>query len=80
MATQTILKRQANFLLSEGTLELLKKYVPSKKQSEFVEEMVVRELKKRAFLKVLKKTTGGWKNHKEDTHAFIRSLRYSKRI
>ncbi len=80
MSTQATQKRQANFVLKLETIQLLKMHVPNKKQSEFVEEVIIRELKKRNFLKILKKKTGGWKNHKEDTDKFIRSLRNSKRI
>jgi hypothetical protein len=73
-------KRQANFLISVQTLTLLKQQVPPRKQSEFVEKTLAKELKKNAFLKVMKKVKGTWKNHEEDTYKFIRSLRESKRI
>lgn len=73
-------KRQANFLFTVQTIDLLKIQVPPRKLSEFVEQAVVKELKKNQFLKALKASKGAWKNHKEDTETFIRSLRESKRI
>ncbi len=77
---QTSTKRQANFLLSIQTLALLKKQVPNRQQSEFVEETLAKALKKNAFKAAVKKSFGAWKNHTEDTEKFIRSLRESKRI
>ncbi len=73
-------KHQANFLLKIETIRLLKQYVPNKKQSAFVEELITRELKKQNFLTALKKAKGSWKNHRENSESFIRSLRESKRI
>jgi len=77
---ETTKKRQANFLITIETLHLLKDHVPARKQSEFVEQTLVKELKKKAFLKAIRTSKGAWKNHKEDTEQFIRSLRASKRI
>lgn len=77
---KTLKKRQANFLITVQTLDLLKKQVPNRKQSEFVEETLIKALKKNAFLKAIKTSKGAWKNHEEDTEQFIRSLRSSKRI
>jgi hypothetical protein len=73
-------KRQANFLITIQTLHLLKKQVPNKKQSEFVEEILFKALKKNAFRKAIRSSMRAWKNHKEDTEKFIRSLRENKRI
>mgnify|MGYP001604541546 CR=1 FL=1 len=73
-------KLQANFLLSSNTIELLKSHVPNKKRSEFIEDIIIKELKKRNFLKVLKKSNGAWKKRDLDSESFIRSLRSSKRI
>ena len=73
-------KRQANFLITVQTLKLLKDKVPNRKQSEFVEQAVVKELKKSQFLEAIQTSRGAWKNHTEDTEKFIRSMRASKRI
>lgn len=77
---ETAKKRQANFLFTINTIHLLKDHIPNKKQSEFVEGAVLKELRKKAFLKAIKKSAGAWSKHKEDTRTFIRSLRASKRI
>lgn len=73
-------KRQANFLITLPTLDLLKEQVPNRKQSEFVEETLLKALKKNAFKKALRTSFGAWKNHTEDTEAFIRSSRESNRV
>ncbi|OGJ46288.1 hypothetical protein A3J23_02270 [Candidatus Peregrinibacteria bacterium RIFCSPLOWO2_02_FULL_48_14] len=73
-------KRQANFLITVQTLNLLKKQVPNKKQSEFVEQTLVKALKKNAFRDAVKNSFGAWKNHTENTEKYIRSLRESNRI
>lgn len=73
-------KRQANFLLTIETIHLLKDHIPARKQSEFVEQTLVKELKKKSFLKAIKSSKGAWNAHTEDTELFIRSLRASKRI
>ena len=81
MTTQELVKkRQTNFLLTIETIHLLKDHIPARKQSEFVEQTLIKELKKKAFLKAIKSSKGAWKDHKEDTEQFIRSLRTSKRI
>lgn len=80
MTMQISQKRQTNFVLKLDTIQMLKQYIPNKKQSEFVEEAIVKELSKRNFLSVMKKTKGSWSGHKENSDKFIRSLRESKRI
>lgn len=80
--TKTSQKRQANFFISSNILENLKEQVPPRKQSEFVEQAIEKELKHRQFLEALEKCAGAWKDedHPEDTGKFIRALRESQRI
>ncbi len=73
-------KRQANFLISIQTMDLLKKQVPNRKQSEFVEQTLVKALKKNAFREAMKTSFGAWSKHTEDTEKFIRSLRENDRL
>lgn len=73
-------KRQANFFISIHILDLLKKQIPNRKQSEFVEQTLVKALKKNAFKEAMKSSFGAWSKHTEDTEKFIRSLRENNRL
>ncbi len=79
MTTST--KKQANFFISTITLNDLKAHIPSRKQSEFVEEAIQKELQQRKFFSALETSSGSWKkeDHPLPTDRFIRSLRESKR-
>lgn len=74
-------KRQANFSLSIHVLNTLKENVAPRKQSEFVETAIGRQLKNMSFKAALKTSAGAWKKkgHKRNTERFIRSLRESSR-
>jgi hypothetical protein len=74
-------KSQANFLISTEVIKNLKTYVPNRKQSEFVEQAIVKELKKEQFHDALNTCAGAWKkkDHPKTTNTFIRSLRETKR-
>lgn len=74
-------KHQANFLISIKVLTSLKKHVPPRQQSAFVEQAIERALKRDQFLQALQSSAGAWKNQKHPpTKKFITSLRASKRI
>lgn len=75
-------KKQANFFLSTDVIYTLKKAVPPREQSAFVEAAVIKELQKRQFLYALSASAGAWhkSSHREKTSSFVRSLRQAKRI
>ena len=75
-------KQQANFFISSVTLKELRKFVSIRKQSEFVELAILKELQQRKFFAVLESSKGAWKkkDHTASTERFIRSLRECNRI
>ena len=75
-------KQQANFFLSVHLMQMLKKNVPPRQQSMFVEKALLSALKKESFMKVLNSSDVHWKteDHSDSTGDFLRSLRESKRI
>lgn len=73
-------KHQANFLISVRVLKILKKSVPPRKQSIFVEKAIEKALKKERFLNIIDEVAGAWEgNSHMSTEKFIRSLREAKR-
>lgn len=68
-------------MISVEVIDDLRTFIPSKKQSMFVEQAITKELKRTQFQNALEKTAGTWKkkDHPEKTASFIRSLRESKR-
>lgn len=75
-------KKQANFFISSSVLMLMKKHVPRRQQSAFVEHAIQKELQHERFLDAIDRCAGTWKDkdHPIETEKFIRSLRESKRI
>lgn len=75
-------KCQANFFISTIILTQLRENVPSRKQSEFVENAIARALQEKRFRSVMYEIAGAWKSkdHNESVLTFIRSLRDSKRV
>ena len=74
-------KQQANFFISSTVLSLMKKHVPKRQQSAFVEHAIQRELQHERLLEALDHFAGVWKkeDHPASTEKFIRDLRSSKR-
>lgn len=81
MSSENFIKRQANFFISVKVLQNLKETVPSRKQSQFVEEAIKKELQQKTFFKAMEECKGAWKDksHIGNTEKFIRKLRESKR-
>lgn len=79
MSSENLTKRQANFFISVKVLQNLKETVPSRKQSEFVEEAIKKELQQKTFLRAMEECKGAWKNMSGSTEKFVRKLRESKR-
>ncbi len=55
-------KERMNLYITKSLMDELKKAVPARERTRFVEEVLARELRRRKLREVLKKSYGAWKD------------------
>lgn len=78
----TLENNKTHLVFPKELLETIDETVGRRKRSSFVVEATKEKLAKERFSKILKKTSGSWKNRKNDVNEYIRELRksYDKRL